>query len=154
MRALLFYPPQLCLEEAVRIWSFSHLSNFPLAAFRLATHLRRRGYDIDFIDALNVYDNSEAAIDGALSEDRIDRHAPCGNFAEEKRTKPVYRVGLDPEQLEARLAELSPPDEIYVSSIFTWRVRRSCWARNWRFFEWCACDANRKLALCHGLSSA
>ena len=81
-RALLFYPPQLCLEEAVRIWSFSHLSNFPLAAFRLATDLRRRNYDIDFVDALNVYENTEAAMSTALSETRIDRYATCGNFAE------------------------------------------------------------------------
>jgi radical SAM superfamily enzyme YgiQ (UPF0313 family) len=119
-RALLFYPPQNCLEQAVRLWTFSHLSNFPLAAFRMATRFRRAGFDVDFVDALNVHENDERSMQGVFNETRLVRQAPCGNFSQERRHKPVYRVGLTSEEISTRFEALPPPDEIFVSSVFTW----------------------------------
>jgi radical SAM superfamily enzyme YgiQ (UPF0313 family) len=119
-RALLFYPPQLCLEQSLLNFSLSFATNFPMALVRLSTHLKGKGYQVDFLDAFNVSPNTIESLAEMLADDRMVRQAPCGNFENERRYKPVYHVGLRYAEIQDRLEQLPTPDEVYVSSIFTW----------------------------------
>lgn len=119
-RVLLLSPPQHCLEETVRIWTFSYAANFPLSLLRLSTWLKSTGAEVEVLDAFNVHPNVPASLSEVLSSGRVVRHAPCGNFASERRTKPVYHVGLTWGELEERLSLARSPDEVWISSIFTW----------------------------------
>jgi radical SAM superfamily enzyme YgiQ (UPF0313 family) len=120
-RALLFYPPQLCCEQSLRDYTLSFASNFPLALVRLSSHLKGNDYQVDFLDAFNVAPNTEEAIDEIVTDaDRVVRHAPCGNYENEHRHEPVYHVGLRYAEIAERLEQLPEPDEVYLSSVFTW----------------------------------
>lgn len=120
-RALLLYPPQHCLIDPFRIWTFDYAANFPLGLLRLSTFLKLKGYEIDYLDAFNVFENTEDTFQRIFTDENIVRNARCGNFEKEKKYKPVYHVGLSYKEIENRLKDLSEaPDEVYISSIFTW----------------------------------
>ena len=119
-RVLLFNPPQYCVEDALRIWSLAYEANFPLAPLRFSSMLKASGVDVEFLDAFNVHPNTEASYRLLSGEDRLVRRAPCGNDSREGVFKPVYHVGMLWEELAERLSRMKPPDEVWVSSIFTW----------------------------------
>ncbi len=120
-QALLIYPPQHCLAQAMRIWSFDYATHFPLGLLRLSTWLKARGYKVDYLDAFNVHQNTEAGFKEAFSASRLIREAPWGSQYPEPRTQPVYHVGLTDEAIRRWLTRLGKaPDEVYISAIFTW----------------------------------
>jgi len=98
----------------------SHAANFPLALVRLSTLLKNRGYQVTFIDAFNVHGNTQEERERVMHAGRIVRHAPLGGPVKGNGTRPVYLVGLTVEEMEEKLDSAPVPDEIFVSSAFTW----------------------------------
>lgn len=120
-QALLIYPPQHCLPDAMRIWSFDYAAHFPIGLLRLSTWLKARGFSVDFLDAFNVHPNTGAGFNEVFSPSRIVRQAPLGSQLRGSRTRPVFRVGLTRDEIRRRLIRLAKaPDEVYISAIFTW----------------------------------
>ncbi len=126
--SVLVYPPIDATADALRIWTTSFSTNFPLGLLRLARYLReQKGHRVSLIDAFLPSTQSRVIEADNVAElarpERKVRDAPMGNFAVEGRSKPVYRIGLTQKDLSARLRALSDVDHIYVSSIFTWSWR-------------------------------
>ncbi|MCG8571339.1 MAG: radical SAM protein, partial [Spirochaetes bacterium] len=120
-RALLFYPPMHCHKDFFSTWSYSHSNYFPIALLKLSTFLKKAGYHIDYLDCFNIFDYENHEYDSFFVEENITRYAPYGNYEEEKRTAPIYHIGYTYEEIKKRLCNLKyKPDEVYVSSLFTW----------------------------------
>ncbi len=122
-RALLLFPPIHALERPLRIWTLHYATSCPSALLRFSTWLRSRGRRVTWLDALNVYDerDPDRGIARILRPDNVVRRAPCGQDGGEPDVRPVYRVGLSKDGLVERLKRLHPPpDEVFISSTFTW----------------------------------
>ena len=120
-KALLLYPPQHCTKGYFENWLNGYSGNFPMGLLKISTFLKSQDYEIDFIDAFNVFDYENKEYQRFFVEQNIVRHARYGNFEQEKRTRPIYHVGLDYQEIKDRLQDLNAsPDEVYISSLFTW----------------------------------
>lgn len=113
-RVLLLNPPVADTNDAEERQMLRCVEPFGL--LRLATWFRRRGCEVELVDAIR-----DPMLGGQLRR-HLRKVLPCGNFDEEGVSKNIYHYGLDEEQLAARLARVAAPDVIAVSSIFTWHV--------------------------------
>src|SRR2546429_5926537 len=107
-RALLINPPVYDAQYWAR-WSQ------PAGLLRIATLLKEKGYQIDFVDCMETDDR------GIVAETR--RYDDSGQPIAVKRdniTKPIYHFGLSLQELERRLRSLEEPDEIWITSIMTY----------------------------------
>lgn len=107
-RALLINPPVYDAQYWAR-WSQ------PAGLLRIATLLRKKGYQIDFIDCM------ETDVRGMVT--KALRYDPNGRPLAIKRdniTKRIYHFGISLQELEKRLRRLEEPDEIWITSIMTY----------------------------------
>ncbi len=122
-RALLLFPPIHTLERPLRTWTLHYATSCPSALLRFSSWLRSRGVRVSWLDALNVHDErfAEREIARILRPDNVVRTAPCGADGSEPQARAVYRMGLSRDELVARLRRVHPPpDEVFISSTFTW----------------------------------
>jgi radical SAM superfamily enzyme YgiQ (UPF0313 family) len=87
----------------------------PLGLLRIGAFLRRRGFDIDFIDCLDSGLKRRQFGDGKFYKTKMDK-------PECLRSIPRYygRYGLSEERLIEKLASLAPPDVIGLTSGMTY----------------------------------
>jgi radical SAM superfamily enzyme YgiQ (UPF0313 family) len=107
-RALLINPPVYDAQYWAR-WSQ------PAGLLRIATLLKTKGYNIDFVDCMETNER------GMVTKSR--RYDADGKPLIVKRddiTKSIYRFGLSLEELEYRLKGIEVPDEIWITSIMTY----------------------------------
>src|SRR6266566_3905188 len=107
-RALLINPPVYDAQYWAR-WSQ------PAGLLRIATLLKERGYQIDFVDCM------ETDYRGIVAKSR--RYNDSGKPIVVKRdniAKPIYHFGLSLQELERRLRSLQQPDEVWITSIMTY----------------------------------
>ncbi len=122
-KVLLLYPPVIC----------SYPTKFyctqPTALLRLSGHLKNKGVHVVFHDMIPMRDYLDYGdlLFKEMAEDFIRIHRPrrwgsgrCGNFEQEKRTKPLYLFGEDFDRLTERLEGWHFVEEVYISSVFTY----------------------------------
>jgi hypothetical protein len=131
-RALVIVPPINLPALSVMDFTFDYVANFPLASLKLASFYRTRGYDVEFLDCMNIY--SEPPPSKALFHpSRIQRMARAGNYEQEGQLRPIYRIGMMKDQIYANLLKLPEDvDTILISSIFTYS-----WQTTWEVIELC-----------------
>ena len=107
-RALLINPPVYDAQYWAR-WSQ------PAGLLRIATLLKRKGYEIDFVDCMETNDR------GMVPKTRRtdDRGLPVV-IKRDNIVKPIYHFGISLEILEQKLRTLREPDEIWITSIMTY----------------------------------
>ncbi len=111
-------------------YAFDFVTNFPLAALKLVSQYRKQGYDVHLLDAFNL---GSAVMNRKtfFRRERVRRMAPCGNYENEGIARPVFRIGMMPDDIRQRLKSL--PDgveEVAISSVFTY-----CWPTSWEAVE-------------------
>jgi hypothetical protein len=122
-RVLLFFPLIHTLERPLRVWTLHYSSSCSSALLRFASCLRSEGAQVMWLDALNVYDERDPAreLQRILRPDNLVRMARRGSDGQEPQTRPVYRMGLTLDELVLRFRSVrSQPDEVCISSTFTW----------------------------------
>lgn len=111
-RVLLINPPVVDTREEEPLIGVY----LPFGLLRLASWLRRLGFEVELLDCLR-----DPWLQGGLR--RFSRRTvDCGNQPEEGLRKPLYHFGLDPVQLATRLATLRPPDLVAISTLCTWHL--------------------------------
>ncbi len=107
-RALLINPPVYDAQYWAR-WSQ------PAGLLRIATLLKKKGYQIDFIDCM------ETDARGIVTKaSRYDANGKPFSVKRDDITKPIYHFGLSLQELEHRLRSLQEPDEVWITSIMTY----------------------------------
>src|SRR6266550_3230425 len=107
-RALLINPPVYDAQYWAR-WSQ------PAGLLRIATLLKEKGYQIDFVDCMETDDR------GIVSKARrFDDNGKPIAVKRDNITKPIYHFGLSLEELERQLRTLEEPDEVWITSIMTY----------------------------------
>src|SRR5260370_31419226 len=123
-RALLINPPVYDAQYWAR-WSQ------PAGLLRVATLLKKKGYQIDFVDCM------EADIRGIVTKaHRYDTNGKPIIVQRDNITKPIYHFGLSLQELERRLKDLQEPDEVWITWIMTywWETTRDVVALAKRLF--------------------
>ena len=129
-KALVIVPPLENPAMAVMDYAFDFVTNFPLAALKLVSLYRNRGYEVHLLDAFNLGPDIMQR-KTFFRRDRVRRLAPCGNYENEGIARPVFRIGLTPDEIRRRLDALpNDVDEVAISSIFTY-----CWPTSWEMVE-------------------
>jgi radical SAM superfamily enzyme YgiQ (UPF0313 family) len=123
-RALLINPPVYDAQYWAR-WSQ------PAGLLRIATLLKKKGYQIDLIDCM------ETDIRGMVPKaSRFDADGKPLIVKRDDIVKRIYHFGLSSLALEAHLRSLQEPDEIWITSIMTywWESTRDVVALAKRLF--------------------
>ncbi len=123
-RALLMNPPVYDAQYWAR-WSQ------PAGLLRIATLLRQKGYQIDFVDCMET--DARGLVKKAR---RYDVNGCPLIIKRDNMAKPLYHFGLSLQELERRLRVLEAPDEIWITSIMTywWESTRDVVALAKRLF--------------------
>jgi len=111
--ALLINPPASDTVEAEDMDMLTCVEPFGL--LRMGTWLRSSGYEVDLLDCLR-----DPLVGGKL-RGPVLKTLPCGNPGEGVE-KEIYRYGLDGDGIRRRLNEITQPDFIMITSIFTWHM--------------------------------
>ena len=111
-RILLMNPPVADTAEAEEQDMVTSVEPFGL--LRLATYFRGRGCEVELLDCLR----DPLLVAGVRRH--VRKRAACGRDDEAPVEKDVLHYGLTAGELETRLRQMTPPDLIAVSSIFTW----------------------------------
>ncbi len=106
-RALLLNPPVYDAQYWAR-WSQ------PAGLLRIATYLRHRGYELDLIDCM------ETDAKGYVPKIRRVVDGRPYQIVRDDVSKPVYHFGRSWDEVERRLRQLEPPDEVWITSIMTY----------------------------------
>src|SRR5260370_13947271 len=107
-RALLINPPVYDAQYWAR-WSQ------PAGLLRVATLLKKKGYQIDFVDCMET--DARGIVTKAR---RYDTNGKPIVVQRDNITKPIYHFGLSLQELERRLKDLQEPDEVWITSIMTY----------------------------------
>lgn len=127
-RALVVMPP----VDLPALGVVGLMTDFPLAALKLVSAIRKRGCPVEFLDFANIYSRHPSE-EGVFTPDRIQRMAQAGDFRHEGAWRPIYRVGNTKDEIRARLKALPDDvDSVWISSIFTY-----CWPTTWETIELC-----------------
>src|SRR6266516_1482397 len=123
-RALLINPPVYDAQYWAR-WSQ------PAGLLRIATLLKEKGYQIDFVDCMETDDRGIVA-----KARRYDENGKPIAVKRDNITKPIYHFGLSLHELENRLRNLQEPDEVWITSIMTywWQSTRDVVSLTKRLF--------------------
>ena len=122
-KALLLFPPVVA-PIPIELFSVQ-----PTALLRLSTWLKTQGVHVVFHSMLHLKSFEEYS--RLLFLDKAERAVAemglrpvselrCGNFEEEKRSKPAYWFGENIEELRAFLATQHFIERVYISSVFTY----------------------------------
>lgn len=87
----------------------------PAGLLRIGSYLRSEGHRVSMINAGGRIKFNEAAPSFVIGKRR------AGNFNDKKVYSPLYHVGLSFEEFKKRLLLQAVPDEIYVTSFFTYQ---------------------------------
>ncbi len=107
-RALLINPPVYDAQYWAR-WSQ------PAGLLRVATLLKEKGYQIDFVDCMET--DARGLVTKAW---RFDANRKPLVVKRDNINKPIYHFGLSLQELESRLRTLEEPDEVWITSIMTY----------------------------------
>lgn len=135
-KILLINPPTY---EVIPDYSNFDLYDFasqPTGLLRIGTYLKKKGYTVDFIDCktkeieelikvLKACNNNRNNAKHGLDLLKIKKkimigRRRCGNYKREKETAPVYHCGISYKTFAKKLREKGKPNEIYVTSCFTY----------------------------------
>src|SRR6266568_5108075 len=106
-RALLINPPVYDAQYWAR-WSQ------PAGLLRIATLLRAKSYQIDFVDCMETDARGLVTRTRRYDVNRVPLTVKRDNII-----KPIYHFGLTLQELEQRLRTLEEPDEVWITSIMT-----------------------------------
>lgn len=130
-KALVVVPPLDLTAMGLRDFTPDYITDFPLSALKLLSHYRGQGFDVGYLDGLNTWERRSGNTRDLLKESRIERHAECGNYANEGLTRPIYRVGVTRDELDRLLRQFpADVDEVAIPSIFTYS-----WRSTWDVIE-------------------
>jgi radical SAM superfamily enzyme YgiQ (UPF0313 family) len=107
-RALLINPPVYDAQYWAR-WSQ------PAGLLRIATLLKKKGYEIDFVDCMET--DTRGMVTKAR---RYDADRKPISLKRDNITKTIYHFGLSLQELERCLKTLREPDEVWITSIMTY----------------------------------
>lgn len=135
-KVLLINPPTY---EVIPDYSNFDLYDFasqPTGLLRIGAYLKKRGYTVDFIDCktkeieelirvLKARNSNRNNVKYDLDLLKIKKRMMigrkiCGNYKREKETVPVYYCGISYKAFAKKLKEKGKPNEIYVTSCFTY----------------------------------
>ncbi|MFA6216558.1 MAG: radical SAM protein [Candidatus Omnitrophota bacterium] len=106
---LLIRPPTMQGEGMADLYSEE-----PAGLLKIGAFLKDRGHRISLIDCL------ADCWEDTLKESYFFKSVQCGNFAQEKRKKKLYRRGTPLVEFLKRLEAAGEPDEIFITSQFTY----------------------------------
>lgn len=135
-KILLINPPTY---EVIPDYSNFNLYDFasqPTGLLKIGAYLKKKGYAVDFIDCgtieieklirvlkarNNNRNNAKYDLDLLKIKKKIMMgRRRCGNYKREKETAPVYHCGISYKAFAKKLKEKGKPNEIYVTSCFTY----------------------------------
>ena len=114
-KVLLINPPVVYIGSLRRNSTYALME--PLGLLKLASLYKRSGYDVELIDCVNKAMEDEAT-EKKIQTQKPFKYLECGNFRREKIKKPVFWRGIPENEFKDRLIR-SKPDEIFVTSVFT-----------------------------------
>ncbi|NMC71310.1 MAG: radical SAM protein [Myxococcales bacterium] len=113
MRFLLVNPPVLAADE-LQVYAYADV--FPYGLHQIATLLRRQGHHARLLDMMAYL---EGDYDRVLRPETRFARKPCGDHKTRNVLRDVHLYGRDFAWLDARLAEMEPPDEVLVTCCIT-----------------------------------
>lgn len=118
-RYLLINPPRYeVLPEYIdrTVYCYQEWAGFyqPVALLRIGTYLRDLNNEVSMINCGNNTPD-EYATHFLIGKRR------CGNFKDKEIFSPLYHFGISFEDFKARLMLQKKPDEIYITSFFTYQ---------------------------------
>jgi radical SAM superfamily enzyme YgiQ (UPF0313 family) len=89
-------------------------SEEPAGLLKIGGFLRDRGHRVSLIDCLG------GCFDDSSRGSHFFKSVRCGNFAQEKKRKKLYRRGIRADDFSRRLEAAGEPDEVFITSQFTY----------------------------------
>lgn len=86
----------------------------PAGLLRIGSYLRNKNYKVSLINCGN------SAVD-MLTPCHVIGKRKTGNFKDGDIFSPLYHFGMPFDNFKAKMAQQSPPDEIYITSFFTYQ---------------------------------
>jgi len=109
---LLIRPPTL--EGAAKYSRFYFGYREPVSLLKIGAFLKEKDHRVEMIDCIGN------ALEDDPSEIHFFKKLKCGNYDKEKIRKDIYRRGLTNEEFNNCLNKVSTPDEIFITSQFTY----------------------------------
>ncbi|MDE2028562.1 MAG: radical SAM protein [Candidatus Omnitrophica bacterium] len=118
-RILLINPPRYEVWpenfDDMGIWIENMTAFFPVALLRMASYFRDQGHDVSLINCAGDIKYDEAAERHQIGKRRV------GNFKDKEIFSPLFHIGTPFEEIRQKLKQQEKPDEIYVTSFFTYQ---------------------------------